>query len=129
MGIADQTITPIPRPYPIPAKYVLDQAEQAHIKAAVAGYNTVIKATAAAGHLAVADMNEYLTHFISGMVFDGIKMNTTFVTGGMFSTDGVHLNPRGCAVAANHFIDAINAKYGCSVPQADITKYKGLKFP
>ena len=129
MGIADQSIQPIPRPYPIPGKFVLDKDEQTHIKDAVTGYNTVIKNTASTNNLAVADMNEYLTHFITGMVFDGIKMNTTFVTGGMFSTDGVHLNPRGCSVAANFIIQAINSKYGCTIPEADITKYKGLVFP
>ncbi|MCX6267314.1 MAG: hypothetical protein NTW16_08170 [Bacteroidetes bacterium] len=126
MGIADPVKL---SPYPIPGKFVLDADEQAHIKSAVSSYNTVIKNVASANNLALADMNEYLTHFISGMVFDGVKMNTTFVTGGMFSTDGVHLNPRGCSVAANFMIQAINAQYGCTIPQADITKYPGLVFP
>ncbi|MEI7897542.1 MAG: hypothetical protein WCJ26_10945 [bacterium] len=129
MGIADQSITPIPRPYPIPAKFVLDNAEQANLIARVAEYNAVIKATAAAQNLACADMNANLKSFASGMVFDGIKVSTAFVSGGLFSTDGVHLNPRGCAITANYFIQAINAKYGSNIPQANVTSYPGLVFP
>jgi hypothetical protein len=129
MGIADPTILPIPRPYPIPGKFVLDGAEQANIKARVDQYNVIIKGTAAAQNLACADMNAHLKTFASGMVFDGIKVSTTFVTGGLFSTDGVHLNPRGCAITANYFLQAINAKYGSNIPQANVTNYSGLIFP
>ena len=129
MGIADQSITPIPRPYPIPAQFVLNKEEQDNIKARIDQFNVIIKGTAASQNLAVADMNLYLKSFASGMVFDGVKMSTSFITGGMFSTDGVHLNPRGSAVAANYLIQAINTKYGCSIPQANITDYPGLVFP
>jgi hypothetical protein len=129
MGIADQSITPIPRPYPIPGKFVLDGAEQAKIKVAIDQYNVIIKGTATAQNLAVADMNTYLKSFATGMVFDGIKVSTTFVTGGLFSTDGVHLNPRGCSIAANYMIQAINSKYGSNIPQANVTSYLGLVFP
>jgi len=129
MGIADTTIHPIPRPYPIPGQFVLDKMEQDNIRARIDQFNLIIKGTAAAQNLAVADMNLYLKSFASGMVFDGIKMSTSFITGGMFSTDGVHLNPRGCAVAANYLIQAINTKYGCNIPQSNITDYPGLKFP
>ena len=129
MGVADPTIVPIPVPYPIPGKYILTNSEQANIKARVAQYNAVIKGTASALNLAMADMNANLQLFTTGMVFDGIKMSTAFVTGGLFSTDGVHLNPRGNAVAANYFIQAINAKYGCNIPQTDLSGYNGLIFP
>jgi hypothetical protein len=129
MGIADQSATPLPKPYPIPGKFVLDKAEQTRIREAVTAYNQSISAVAANFNLALADVNSYLKSFQSGMVFDGIKMSTTFVTGGTFSTDGIHMNPRGNAVAANFIIQAINNKYGCSIPQADITKYQGLVFP
>ena len=125
----DTTKHPIPYVYPIPGKYVLSNAEQRNIKSRIYAFNQVIKAVAASQNLALADMNLHLTQFESGMVFDGITMNTTFVTGGMFSTDGIHLCPRGNAVAANFFIQAINEKYKCNIPQANITNYPGLVFP
>jgi len=108
---------------------VLDVTEQANIKTRTDQFNQIIKATATTQKLAVADMNTYMKSFVSGMVFDGIKLSTTFVTGGLFSTDGVHLNPRGKAIAANYFIQAVNDYYGCRIPQADITRYPGLVFP
>ena len=129
MGVADPTAVPLPKPYPIPAKYILDNDEQLAIRTRIAGYNAVIANVAGTFNLALADMNAYLKQFQTGMVFDGIKFTTTFITGGLFSTDGIHLNPRGNALTANYFIQAINAKYGCSVPQADVTKFRGVIFP
>ena len=129
MGIVDTTKHPLPYIYPIPGKYVLDKAELANIKGRIIEYNAVIRNTAKTANLALSDMNQYLPQFESGMVFDGVQMSTSFVTGGMFSTDGVHLCPRGNAVAANFFIKAINDKYNCSIPQVNITNYKGLVFP
>jgi hypothetical protein len=128
MGIVDTTVSPI-RLYPIPGKYVLDLNEQANIQQHIDAYNQIIKQTAISTGLAVADMNQELKGFQSGMVFDGIKLNTTFITGGLFSTDGIHLNPRGCATVANIFIRAINAKYNSTIPQVSITDYHGIIFP
>ncbi|MCK9218487.1 MAG: hypothetical protein PHF97_02280 [Bacteroidales bacterium] len=129
MGIADQSAQPFPKPYPIPGKFILDKTEQTNIQTAIAQYNFIIKGVATSQNLALADMNAYLKTLSSGLIFDGIKFSTTFVTGGLFSTDGVHLNPRGNAIAANYFIQAINSHYGCQIPQANITEYKGLVFP
>jgi hypothetical protein len=74
-------------------------------------------------------MNKWLKTFASGMIYDGVKFNTQFIQGGLFSTDGIHLNPRGNAIVANLFIQAINAKYGSTIPQVSVTNYHGLKFP
>jgi hypothetical protein len=129
MGIADTTKHPMPYIYPIPGKYVLDKSEQANLKARTDEFNATIYKVATENNLAIADMNGYLKQFASGMVFDGIKMSTAFVSGGLFSTDGVHLNPRGNCVTANFFIQAINSKYGSTIPQANVTNYPGLTFP
>jgi hypothetical protein len=126
MGMANP-VTQLP--YPIPGKFVLEESEQVNLEAAVTGYNAVITTLASTYGLALADMNAYMKDFVSGLVFDGIKMTTTFVTGGTFSTDGLHLNPRGNAVVANYFIQAINEKYGSTIPQVDETAYHGLIFP
>jgi hypothetical protein len=129
MGIADQSVGPIPRPYPIPGKYVLQKSEIDNLNAKVNAYNQVIKTVAEANNLALVNMNSYMKYFASPMVFDGIKLSLTFVTGGLFSTDGIHLCPRGNAVAANYFIEAINSKYGSNIPQVNIGSYSGLIFP
>ncbi len=116
-------------PYPIPDRYVLTGDEVYKIKAATTGFNNIIAGLATTYSLGLVDMNTKLMEVQKGLVWDGIKMNTKFVTGGVFSLDGVHLNPRGCAVAANYFIDAVNAKYGSTIPQVNITNYPGVYFP
>jgi len=116
-------------PYPIPSKYALTADEVYQIRTATSAYNSIIAGLADNFGLAMVDMNAKLRDLQAGIVWDGVKLNTKFVTGGAFSLDGIHLNPRGNAVAANYFIDAINAKYGSTVPQADITKYNGVIFP
>ncbi|MGE5425201.1 MAG: hypothetical protein ACM3N9_07540 [Syntrophothermus sp.] len=116
-------------PYPIPGQYILTLAEINAIKIATTAYNTIIAQFAVSFNIGLVDMNQKLTQLKSGMVFDGAHLNTQFVKGGVFSLDGIHLNPRGNAVAANFFIDAINTKYGSTIPHVDITKYQGIIFP
>jgi len=42
-------------------------------------------------------------------------MTNSFVTGGAFSLDGIHITARGNAYIANKFAEAINAKYGSTL--------------
>jgi len=116
-------------PWPIPNQFVLTQDEIDNIQAATAGYNQIIAGLAQTHGLALVDMNAKLKTLASGIVWDGIRMNTKFVTGGVFSLDGIHLNSRGNAVVANYFIESINATYGSTIPMVDITKYPGVLFP
>jgi hypothetical protein len=117
------------RPYPIPTQYVLTSDEIANIKEATTTYNDILAGLANNFNLGLVDMNTKLRAAQKGIVWDGIKMNTKFVKGGIFSLDGVHLNPRGCAVAANYFIEAVNLKYSSKIPQVNITNYPGVIFP
>jgi len=65
----------------------------------------------------------------SGIQYNGVNYSTTFVTGGSFSLDGVHLTGKGYAVIANEFIKAINAKYKSNLRQVNPNNYSGVKFP
>jgi hypothetical protein len=118
-------------PYtPIDNQYVLDANEVALTQDYVKSYNEVIKTTAAAKGLAIFDAYTFLNQVKNyGYVEDGIFMDSQYIQGGLFSLDGVHLTPRGYAIVANEFIKAINAKYGTSIPLADITQYHGILFP
>jgi len=116
-------------PWPIPNQFVLTQDEINNIEVAVAGYNQIIAGLAQTHGLALADMNAKMKNLQGGIIWDGIKMNTQFVTGGVFSLDGVHPNSRGYALITNYFIEAINAEYGSTVPFVDITKYSGVLLP
>ncbi|MFC4212609.1 G-D-S-L family lipolytic protein [Pedobacter lithocola] len=114
---------------PIANNWVLDKDEIARIKDYVLSYNSTIKSLADSKGLAIADTYTYLNQVKTGIVIQGVGINSAFITGGAFSLDGVHLTPRGNAVIANVFIDAINGKYGSNIPTVDITQYRGVKFP
>ncbi|RZK89011.1 MAG: G-D-S-L family lipolytic protein [Pedobacter sp.] len=114
---------------PIANNWVLDKDEIIRVKDYVNSYNSTIKSLANSKGLAVADTYTYLNMVKAGIAIQGININSAFITGGAFSLDGVHLTPRGNAVIANVFIDAINSKYNSTIPSIDITKYRGVKFP
>jgi hypothetical protein len=114
---------------PIPNMHVLTKAEVAQIESAIASFNGVIQATASAKGLALVDVNGFMNKTNKGIVYDGVALNTQFVTGGSFSLDGIHLNPIGNALLANEFIKSINSFFGATIPQVDATKYRGVVFP
>lgn len=117
--------------FPIGDQYSLTTDEVTNISTAVKAYNTSIKAMADSYGLAFVDMNAKMTELNSksGISWDGVRYTATFVTGGAFSLDGVHLTGRGYAIVANEFIKAINAKYKSTLPQVDPNKYSGVTFP
>jgi lysophospholipase L1-like esterase len=115
---------------PIENQYILDANEIALAKDYVNAYNVTIKAVAASKGIAVADMYTFLNGIkANGLVVDGINLNSNYISGGIFSLDGVHLTPRGYAVVANQFIKAINAQYGSNIPLANVSNYRSVKFP
>jgi hypothetical protein len=118
-------------PYsPIDNQYVLDQAEAAMTLDYITDYNTTIKAAAASKGLAVFDAFTFLDDVKKqGLVVDGVSLNSSYISGGLFSLDGIHLTPRGYSVVANEFIKAINKQYGSSIPLANVAAYRGVKFP
>lgn len=115
---------------PIPHQYVLDTVEVASIMAATAAYNTAIAQLAEANGLALADVNTFMNQIKqNGLMVNGKRFSSTFVTGGIFSLDGIHLSKQGNAIVANYIIDAINAKYGSTIPKVDPNNYPGIVFP
>ncbi|NCD71037.1 SGNH/GDSL hydrolase family protein [Mucilaginibacter agri] len=118
-------------PYsPIENQYVLDANEVTLTKDYVTSYNNTIKSVAASKGIAVNDMYTFLNNVKAhGLVVDGVNLNAGYISGGIFSLDGVHLTPRGYAIVANEFIKAINAQYGSTIPLADAASYRSVKFP
>jgi hypothetical protein len=99
--------------------FVLDPAEQATINAHVSALNNVIRTTAAAHGMAVADMHAVFDVLrLAPFDFLGTTITTRFL-GGLFSLDGVHPSNTGHALSAFVFIDALNQQYGLGIPQID----------
>jgi hypothetical protein len=113
----------------IPNQYVLTVDELTQINNAITAYNAKLKSLADANGLAYVDVNAFMSHAKTGMMFNGVAMNTQFVTGGIFSLDGIHLTPLGNALLANEFIKSINSKYGSTIPKINATNFKGIMFP
>ncbi|UPZ16569.1 G-D-S-L family lipolytic protein [Flavobacterium humidisoli] len=116
--------------FPLPDRYVLLPSEVAEIEVATTAYNSVINAVAEANGLAIVDAKTIMDDLNkpSGVTMNSFTLKATFVTGGMFSLDGVHPSPRGYAFIANKFIQAINTKYGSNLKGVDIGNYQVL-FP
>src|SRR5260370_24103706 len=113
---------PIGTGLPLPASDVLLAADAATIDARVAQFNGVIQATAQQVGAAYVDINALLKQLAStGIEVGGIPFNASFLTGGVFSYDGVHPTRFGYAFVANAFIDAINAQFGADIPEGDLS--------
>ena len=112
-------------------KYVLTEKETGKVLTATAAYNVAIKSIADAKGLAFVDANAKMMQLssASGLQWDGVKYTATFVTGGTFSLDGVHLTGRGYALIANEFLKVINQKYKSTLPMVNVNSYTGVTFP
>lgn len=114
---------------PIESKYVLDESEVLEVQTRITQYNEKIEEVAKNRNLAVADIHAFLNKVKNGYAYNGVVISNKYITGNVFSLDGIHLTPMGYAIMANIFIEAINAKYGSQLDKVDATKYRGVKMP
>ncbi len=111
---------------PLPTTVVLDSAEVAVAKATVADFNTSIQNAADALGIAVLDVNAAFNDIAkNGVSVGGQEFSADFITGGLFSLDGVHPSDVGYAVVANLFIDKINEKFNAGIPHVNVLEIAG----
>jgi lysophospholipase L1-like esterase len=121
-----------PRQLPTPpCAKVLDAAEQARVRASVSAFNAEIAAAIAGVEqargvtIAPVDIFTAFDRLRSTGVDldgDGAPDLTTRYLGGIFSLDGIHPTRTGNALIANTFIDAIDARFGETIPQVDVAR-------
>ncbi|WP_201977906.1 SGNH/GDSL hydrolase family protein [Hymenobacter rubidus] len=115
---------------PFPSTLVLDPTEQAAVASATTTFNATLTAAATSRDLAIFDSNTFFRGVAQGgYVTNAVNNTAGFISGNLFSLDGVHPTPRGYAVVANEIIKVINAKYGSSLRQVDANAYRGVQFP
>jgi hypothetical protein len=115
--------------YPMEDKTVLTATETAKVITATDAFNATIQSLATSKGLAFVDANAFLSQVANGGISaNGFTMTSTYVTGNAFSLDGVHPSPRGYALIANKFIEAINKTYGSNLKAVDLGNYRIL-FP
>src|SRR5581483_4118620 len=109
---------------PLPGNVVLTAAEANTIRNYVNTYNASIVSAANTVGAAVVDANSVLSQIAqTGVNIGGVTFNSAFLTGGLFSYDGVHPTNFGYAYIANLFIEAINEKFGGNIPEVDLSAF------
>jgi len=115
--------------YPLRDEFVLTIAELQEIRNQLLAYNQVIRQHSNFYGFAVAETADFYANLYDGFVYNGVTMSAKFVSGGAYSLDGIHLNPRGNALLANVFINAINKTYKATIPLANALFYSSTYFP
>jgi len=109
---------------PLSNSSVLNVDEINTISARVAAYNNIIATVANERGAALVDVNGVLRQAtVSGIPIGSVTYTPAFLTGGIFSYDGVHPTSFGYAYIANVWIEAINAKFGTTVPPVDLSPF------
>ncbi|UII20976.1 SGNH/GDSL hydrolase family protein [Fulvivirga ligni] len=133
-------------------QYVLTLEEQTAIITARATYNGVIQGIAAsvdgvdmfdiqplfadlagltpelAAQLALSTEAQAASDGVQGISYESVTIAPDFSPSGLFSTDGIHPNPRGHAILANYLIDFINEKHDSNIPKVNSTTYRTVLF-
>jgi lysophospholipase L1-like esterase len=111
---------------PLPDEVLLDPAEVAIIRTRVADNNQAIREICQAANVPVLDINGLLREIATtGRDVGGVTLTSAFLSGGVFSYDGVHPNDIGYAVVANEWIRVINANGG-NLPEIDLGPVLGV---
>jgi hypothetical protein len=113
-------------------KFYLTPTEITEIKGVVSSYNQIINTavTANTSRLVLVDANAALTSLSTGITINGSSLTASIVPPfGGFSLDGVHPNARGSAYIANVFIQAINAKWGSTIPLCNPNDFASNELP
>ena len=129
--------------------FVLTQSEQVTLITRIATFNTIIAQVVAGtgGQVALLDINPLFADVFGltpaqaqqlvlgadavdaangerGIPTDEAILQPDFSPSGIFSTDGVHPNPKGHAIVANAVINTLNQSFeGTDIPMIDIAPY------
>ncbi len=121
---------------PVDDQYVLIPSESQLIMTRLNEFNAHIKSVAESDtykdRVAFADIYAGMMNLVTMQA--GVADGLTFTPNinpptGIYSEDGLHPNSRGYAVIANMFIDAINSKFGATVPKARLGLYQATALP
>lgn len=114
---------------PFPDALTLDADEITTAKTATASFNASIDSLARNRGFGIVNINSFFNQirakdFAGGTYYGGIKFTTGYISGGLFSLDGVHPSNHAHAIIANEFIKVINNKWGGNIPLVDVTSIK-----
>ena len=139
---------------PVTDEYVLTLNEQTVLGTRLATFNATIAALidATGGRVALVDINPLFADIVGlrpeqaqqlgmspeaqaaadgaiGIRVDGATLFPSFLPDGIFSTDGIHPNPKGHAVVAKEVVNVINEAFGATIPTIDTNPYRTILTP
>ena len=115
---------------PWPDALILDADEIASAVTAVNNFNSTIATVAAAHGAAVVDFNGFFNNVkANGIIAYGEKYTADYISGDIFSLDGIHPSNRGYGLVANEYIKVINASFGMKIPLVDLNTLPKLAAP
>ncbi|MCH7410493.1 hypothetical protein MM239_13885 [Belliella sp. DSM 111904] len=119
--------------FPVEDQFVLTPEEQTQISDKIQAFNGFINAAVQANsdRLVLVDVNQLLNRVLQGQVSaGGVALTASIIPpNGGFSLDGVHPNARAHAFVANHFIEAINVKWGSNISKVNPNNFIGNDLP
>ena len=108
----------------LPESLILRSSEVDSTRVQIAIMNSAVESASLRSYVAKVDLAGLLsTISIEGLILGGNQYSSEFITGGLFSLDGVHPNDLGYALMANTMIDAANLKWGCAIPRVNALAY------
>lgn len=129
---------------PLPDKYYLSEKQIEKINDRVHAFNLILAEMAQnnPGRLVLADVKSEIAKITptgridawgfresEDLIYEnGVPVEARLEQNSIFSLDGIHLNQRGNAWAANIFIKALNKGFRASIPLADINSYPGNTY-
>ena len=97
---------------------IIDATEAAAIHERVEAFNMIIGNVCAVRDIPVVDLYAFfMSVFTSDITIRDDIFTFGYITGGLFSLDGVHLSMMGHYIVANEFIHTINAAFGADLPE------------
>ena len=102
---------------PLPDEVTLSPEEVSQLNSYVEQYNTIISDAAKKYNAALVDINALFDDiYENGFKIGGVTFTLDYLTGGLFSYDGVHPSSLGYAIVANEFIKIINETFDYDIP-------------
>ena len=107
---------------PLPNSMVLSSTEAAAISSTVNAYNNTIAAEAAARGMALVDFHGLLQQAATtGIHYQGTTYTSAYITGGLFSLDGIHPNDLAQGLVCNAMIASVNQTFGSNLPPVNLS--------
>jgi len=106
---------------PLPDEVVVDSHERSIIEKRVSNFNSIIKDLGSEYDITVLDINDLLKKAATeGLIVGGVRLTSQYLTGGLFSLDGVHPSTIGYALIANEIIKLMNERFDWEIPLVNI---------